>query len=173
MLEESARGKGYHLVFRRRPELSQEENLKWASELLEVEYDKGAKDITRVFFTTTEAELVYLDEEIFSLTPSPSPRGEGSGQTHASQNNPEPQQQNHSLPSPFGEGQGVRLFKGIPYTSIISEWWRRNGGEPQEGERNVKLHKLAVNLRAICDNKRDFEGDAGHHRRFGTGHPDR
>ena len=95
MLEESARGKGYHLVFRRRPELSQEENLKWASELLEVEYDKGAKDITRVFFTTTEAELVYLDEEIFSLTPSPSPRGEGSGQTHASQNNPENQQQNN------------------------------------------------------------------------------
>ena len=54
MLEESARGKGYHLVFKRRPDMSQEENLKWASELLEVEYDKGAKDITRVFFTTTE-----------------------------------------------------------------------------------------------------------------------
>ncbi len=33
MLEESARGGGYHLVFKRRPELSQEENLKWASEL--------------------------------------------------------------------------------------------------------------------------------------------
>ena len=46
-------------------------------------------------------------------------------------------------------------FKGIPYSSIISEWWRRNGGEPAEGERNVKLHKLAVNLRAICDNKKD------------------
>ena len=46
-------------------------------------------------------------------------------------------------------------FKGIPYISIIAEWWRRNGGEPQEGERNVKLHKLAVNLRAICDNKRE------------------
>ena len=24
---------------------------------------------------------------------------------------------------------------------------------PQEGERNVKLYQLAVNLRAICDNK--------------------
>ena len=65
MLEESARGKGYHLVFKRRPDMSQEENLKWASELLEVEYDKGAKDITRVFFTTTEAEMVYLDDAIF------------------------------------------------------------------------------------------------------------
>ena len=39
MLELSARAQGYHLVFRRRPELSQEENLKWASELLKVEFD--------------------------------------------------------------------------------------------------------------------------------------
>ena len=46
-------------------------------------------------------------------------------------------------------------FKGIPYADIITEYWRRNGGEPAEGERNVKLHKLAVNLRAICDNKKD------------------
>lgn len=50
----------------------------------------------------------------------------------------------------------MRLFKGIPYSDIIAEWWRRNGGEPSEGERNVKLHKLAVNLRAICDNKKDL-----------------
>ena len=46
-------------------------------------------------------------------------------------------------------------FKGVPYSSIIAEWWRRNGGEPAEGERNVKLHKLAVNLRAICDNNEE------------------
>ena len=49
MLEESARKKGYHLVFARKPELSQEENLEWASSVLDVPYDKGAKDITRVF----------------------------------------------------------------------------------------------------------------------------
>ena len=40
----------------------------------------------------------------------------------------------------------------MPYREIIAEWWHRNGGEPQEGERNVKLYQLAVNLRAICDN---------------------
>ena len=49
MLEMSARKQGYHLVFKRRAELSQEENLKWASNLLGVQYDEGAKDITRVF----------------------------------------------------------------------------------------------------------------------------
>ena len=66
MLEESARGQGYHLVFARRPELSQEDNLKWASAQLEVEYDKGAKDITRVFYTTTEREMLCLDDAIFA-----------------------------------------------------------------------------------------------------------
>ena len=57
MLEMSARKQGYHLVFKRRPELSQEDNLKWASELLGVQYDEGAKDITRVFFTTSDSEI--------------------------------------------------------------------------------------------------------------------
>ena len=71
MFEESARGGGYHLVFRRREELSQEENLKWASDLLEVEFDKGAKDITRVFFTTTEQELIYLDDALFEISGVP------------------------------------------------------------------------------------------------------
>ena len=72
MLELSARGAGYHLVFRRRPELSQEENLKWASELLQVEYDAGAKDITRVFFTTTGSaeDLIFLDDEMFEISSS-------------------------------------------------------------------------------------------------------
>ena len=78
MFEHSAT-KGYHLVFKRRPQLTQEENLKWASELLEVEFDKGAKDITRVFFTTTEEELLFLADEIFETTESISNTDETDG----------------------------------------------------------------------------------------------
>ena len=146
MLEESARGAGYHLVFKRRPDLDQVGNLKWASDLLEVAYDAQAKDITRVFFTTTEAELIYLDDAVFEVLAA-----DLRGQTRT--NNPAANEEEKVLKScsPCKE----KTFKGIPYTSIISEWWRRNGGEPAEGERNVKLHKLAVNLRAICDNKKE------------------
>ena len=53
-------------------------------------------------------------------------------------------------------GDSQPSFKGIPYSEIISEWWKLNGGEPQEGERNVKLYQLAVSLRAICDNNREL-----------------
>ena len=45
-------------------------------------------------------------------------------------------------------------FKGMAYSEIVEEWWKRNGGVPQEGERNVKLYQLAVSLRAICDNNK-------------------
>ena len=68
MLERSARGGGLHLVFRRHPEMDQEANLRWASDLLGVEYDAGAKDITRVFFATTSEDLLYLHEDLFDNT---------------------------------------------------------------------------------------------------------
>ena len=151
MLELSARGEGYHLVFRRRPSMSQEENLRWASRLLGVEYDKGAKDITRVFFTTSASaeDLIYLDDEIFQTNPTPllSPEGE-----------------EKNLSPTLSKGEGTTAvernfpteFKGVPYEEIIAEYWNRTGGTPVEGERNVRLHQLAVNLRAICDNKKDL-----------------
>ena len=65
MLERSARGGGLHVVFRRHPEMDQEANLRWASDLLGVEYDAGAKDITRVFFATTSEDLLYLHDDLF------------------------------------------------------------------------------------------------------------
>ena len=142
MLELSARAAGYHLVFKRRTYMSQEENLKWASKLLEVEYDAGAKDITRVFFTTTDApeDLIYLEDEIFEVE-------EQGARGRSAEGRLLPE----GRPSPLAHS-----FKGIPYSSIIAGYWRRTGGEPQEGERNVKLYQLAVNLRAICDNNRQL-----------------
>jgi len=74
MLERSAT-KGLHLVFKRKPELSQEGNLRWASELLGVPFDEAAKDITRVFFTPTSKDILFIDEEMFERTPQP-PEGE-------------------------------------------------------------------------------------------------
>ena len=153
MLEESARGGGYHLVFKRRPELSQEDNLRWASDLLGVEYDKGAKDITRVFFTTTEAELIYLDDGIFDATPAV-----------AALTTIDPAGARHSS-SELGSALAVAAlqccsskydpeakYNGIPYADIIAKYWElfNDGKEPVEGDRNALTFELAVTLRSIC-----------------------
>ena len=157
MLEESARGGGYHLVFRRRPELSQEQNLRWARDLLGVEYDKGAKDITRVFYTTTENELVFLDDAIFRLTPSPSLCREGSGTPSSSpcvggEHKP-------ITPPKQGEREGVfpTHYHGIPFADIIRKYWEVNnhGFEPTKGDRDTMTYQLACDLRHICG--RSFE----------------
>ena len=139
LIEESVR-RGTHVLVELPDGMTPEEAQALMLEATGFTPDAAVKDVARCIYMVPEDHTKYVNPKLFSLTP---------------RNNPETQQQNHSLPSPFGEGQGVRLFKGIPYTSIISEWWRRNGGEPAEGERNVKLHKLAVNLRAICDNKKE------------------
>ena len=156
MLERSARGEGFHLVFRRRPELSQEENLRWASELLGVEFDKGAKDITRVFFATTasEEDLIFLDEALFRTTACPCPEGKktDSPAEKAVQNGESPE----PLPSAEAE-ERVRNgeeghYLGIPYADIISKWWAmyNDGQTPVKSNRDVLTFELAVNLRHIC-----------------------
>ena len=139
MLERSAT-KGYHLVFRRRPELSQEENLKWASELLGVKYDAQAKDITRVFFTTTEAELIYLDDEIFEIVAASQccSSQEASPQTSAIKHQP--------------SFDPEARYNGVLFKDIIAKYWELfNGGkEPVEGDRNALTFELAVTIRSIC-----------------------
>ena len=139
MLERSAT-KGYHLVFRRREDLSQEDNLLWASQLLGVKYDDKAKDITRVFFTTTgdADELLFLDDEIFNSLPASDP-----------------------LPaSPRGGDVAVLQccssqqvsYNGLLFKDIIAKYWElfNDGKEPVEGDRNALTFELAVTIRSIC-----------------------
>ena len=138
MLEESARGAGYHLVFRRRPELSQEDNLRWAAGLLGVEFDEGAKDITRVFYTTTEEELLYLDDAIFEIEEVEEIK------------NKEIQNVKSPSPLPSREGPEVGLYHGIPYSRIVDAWLE--GKKVKEGDRHRTSLYLADHLRYITDN---------------------
>ena len=160
MLERSAT-KGYHLVFRRREDLSQEDNLLWASQLLGVKYDDKAKDITRVFFTTTgdADELLFLDDEIFNLQPA-SPTG-GDAPAVAVLTDVDPAGARHS-PSKLGSALAVAAlqccssqqvsYNGLPFKDIIAKYWElfNDGKEPVEGDRNALTFELAVTIRSIC-----------------------
>ncbi len=128
--------------------MTQEENLKWASDLLGVKYDEGAKDITRVFFTTTAAELLYLEDTIFeNETATPTKREQA---RYENENE--------------DKGQGVPVaalqccsseYAGHSFADIISKYWElfNDGKQPVEGDRNVKTYELAMTLRSICGYK--------------------
>ena len=145
---------GLRLFFAMPEGMSLEEAQKWMSEQLgDADYDGCVKDLARCSFVVPRGYILYLDEEeLFKAHPQPLSKGEE--YNSPTEQEIESEQPNQS-PLPLGGTGGGLLFRGIPYSDIISEWWLRTGGEPQEGERNVKLHKLAVNLRAICDNRRE------------------
>ena len=71
-------------------------------------------------------------------------------------NHPAAEESNRVNPCNPCQNKYPTEFKGVAYTSIICEYWRRTGGEPSEGERNKRLHQLAANLRAICDNSEEW-----------------
>ena len=142
MLERSAT-KGYHLVFRRQPELSQEANLKWASDLLGVAFDKQAKDITRVFFSTTgsKEDLVFLDDAIFEISPCASLSRDDKKSVIPSAAEGSPHDKSYP-----------QDYNGTPYADIIAKYWElfNNGNQPVEGDRNALTFELAVTIRSIC-----------------------
>ena len=162
MLERSAT-KGYHLVFRRRPELSQEDNLRWASQLLGVAYDNKAKDITRVFFTTTgdEGDLVFLDDEIFKMA-EPAGNSEKAEKPEKAAK-PEDAAKPEKAEKPEDAAQAATArqypsdYHGIPFADIIRKYWEVNnrGFEPTKGDRDTLTYQLACDLRHICG--RSFE----------------
>ena len=150
MLERSAT-KGYHLVFTRRSELSQEENLKWASDLLGVKFDDNAKDITRVFFTTTASaeDILYLDDKIFEVVTALQCDSSNQANTDTTDGTDNPS--NPINPCSVAYDKDA-TYNGILFTEIIAKYWELfNGGkEPVEGDRNALTFELAVTLRSIC-----------------------
>ncbi|MCR4852420.1 MAG: DUF3987 domain-containing protein [Prevotella sp.] len=174
---------GVHAVCRRAKGKTILESQVRVAQLTGTEMDTSAHDLQRVMYTgpANEENLFYLDDAIFeepmSIEESAQEfevlkererKGEEEVPEGAKKANKHFNARDNETPDNVAPtiSKGVTslekvnssqeyYFKDIPYSAIIQEWWRQNGGEPAEGERNVKLHKLAVNLRSICDNKRD------------------
>ena len=113
LLCERSATKGLHIVFRRDISLDQEGNLRRVSDVLGVPFDEAAKDITRVFFTPSSADILYIAEGLFD-------RGEGGGNCKKTPN-----------PNPFPvRGKGGQPTKGSLQTPCPST----GKGCPKDGK---------------------------------------
>ena len=158
----SPSGKGLKIVFKAR--------LDWGN-LIDNQYalahilgdgvvpDEACKDASRMSFICKEIDILYIDKELFTYENKEFAERYNAlyRDGHSQATNP------NNLGTRRDKGQSPvtpvtakNTFKGIAYEDIIEEWWKINGGVPQEGERNVKLYQLAVSLRAICDNNKQL-----------------
>lgn len=149
LIEESVR-RGTHVLVELPEGMTAEEAQALMKEATGFEPDAAVKDVARCIYMVPESHTRYVSEKLFEAEINLGTDDTAFNKDTAGCAEKGSVSQNESRDNPC-----QKEFKGIPYSSIITEWWRRNGGEPAEGERNVKLHKLAVNLRAICDNKKE------------------
>ncbi len=140
LIEESAR-RGTHVLVELPAGMDAATAQQLMKEATGFEPDKQVKGIDRCIYMVPESHTRYVSDLLFTCPDMLVQSLQQSETTPTAEHAEEPTEH--------------KEFKGIPYSSIIAEWWHRNGGEPAEGERNVKLHQLAVNLRAICDNKKE------------------
>ena len=163
-------GKGLKVVFKADASLGNliDNQYVMARELGNVTIDESGKDSSRMSYICKESDILFIDKELFTYENKdfaekyePEYRANHSGATKTDVVAPARVEQKPvesgqvAAESVLGTDPSLK-FKGIPYADIIAEWWKRNGGVPQEGERNVKLYQLAVSLRAICDNNKSL-----------------
>ena len=166
LVEESVR-RGTHVLVELPEGMTTEEAQLLMKEATGFEPDAAVKDVARCIYMVTEEHTRFVSDGLFvsrsegvkecrsedilrsvgvkECRSEDILRSSGVKECRSSDNTlaSNPSSQN---PHPSSD------FKGIPYKDIIAEWFRRTGGEPQKGERNDRLHRLAAHLRYITDN---------------------
>ena len=139
LVEESAR-RGTHVLVELPVGMDAETAQQLMKDATGFEPDKQVKGVDRCIYMVPESHTRFVSEKLFE----PSIISAESSFS-IKENSVDPCQK--EFPTEF---------RGIAYATIISEFWSRTGGEPSEGERNKRLHQLAANLRAICDNNEEW-----------------
>ena len=130
--------------------------------------DGALKDVSRCIYMVPEDHTLYVDEErLFGneelrMKNEELPPANPSVGTHHGASDDASDANDDAANAPHTDDAAnapkadapwcVPTFKGIPYSEIIQQWFRLAGGEPVQGERNDKLHRLASHLRYIADN---------------------
>ena len=159
MLERSA-SKGLHIVFRRHADMSQTANLQWASQLLGIPHDEGAKDHTRVFFASTASadDLLFVSPDLFDNETVVMDEGNKELRDLGNKENQNSSDSSDSsipnLPdssTPDYRNQHPSDYDGIPYRILVDALAEQLGGVPVHGSRNNFLFSMACHLRYVCN----------------------
>ena len=164
LVEESAR-RGTHVLVELPVGMDAETAQQLMKEATGFEPDKQVKGVDRCIYMVPESHTRFVSEKLFapilgtdswtSQAAKPSVRGFINKDTAGYAEEKSSVSLKESRVDPC-QKEFPTEFRGIAYSAIISEFWSRTGGEPSEGERNKRLHQLAANLRAICDNNEEW-----------------
>ena len=142
-------------------------NQEWFCKSLCIEFDKACKDAARISYCPSKEDILFINSEIFDYNNEDydrqfggvyrgeTPKPNSSTATNNSSSAGTSAGSNQSLP--IG-GDGRDLFHGVPFAQIVEEYtklyrkedWTEDG-VPQPGERHQFVHRMARDLRYLCD----------------------
>ena len=137
-----------------------------AKQLGDAQYDACVKDYARCSFVVPREYVLFMDVDALFAPQSTQSASLVIQTTEGRKNLNTPTSASQILrrdaplddkkgDAPLDDNKYAETFKNTPYERIIAEWFQRNGGEPEQGERNSKLHRLASHLRYITDNNEE------------------
>ena len=129
---------GLRLICRCRKEFSNiDECQQWLAKEIGVKHDPACKDWARFSYAVPHDYIYYMDSKgLFEDDPEVVYEGIKSDVLKVKS---------------VDDGSRCLSFKGVPLVDIAMEWLKETGGEPVEGERNDRIHKLAYAMRNITD----------------------
>ena len=155
LIEESVR-RGTHVLVELPIGMDADTAQQLMKEATGFEPDVKVKGYDRCIYMVTEGHTRYVSAKLFEVSGDLKSTDTGIKGLLPQVAEPENPQILKSVETESARKKFPMEFKGIAYQDIIKEYWQRMGGEPTEGERNDKLHKLAANLRAICDDSEEW-----------------
>lgn len=144
LIEESVR-RGTHVLVELPVGMTAEEAQQLMAAATGFEPDKAVKDVSRCIYMVTEEHTRFVSDRLFEVT-----------EEVQKADVPHPTPTKAPTKEESSSAQFPKEFKGIAYSDIIARFWSLTGGEPSEGERNKRLHQLAANLRAVCDDSEEW-----------------
>ena len=130
-----------------------EECQRWLASNLKVEFDGVCKDWARCSFLVHDSYTYYMDAK--AIRQDEPAEGTVYDINAKSDVPAAPKKAAEVVAEILDQREGLfggaTEYKGIPYSQIIKEWFEREGGEPEVGNRNASLYKLAMRLRYITD----------------------
>ncbi len=156
----TASGHGLRIVAKCLPTLKTIEDCqRWLASNLKVEFDGVCKDWARCSFLVHDsytyfmnAKAIWMEEaEEGCVYETSSSSSEKTSSQQVDESTTQQQSSEEETDQREGLFGGSNEYKGVAYETIIKEWFDHTGGEPTEGERNVRLYQLALRLRYITD----------------------
>ena len=140
-------GHGLRLLLRRRQGSTIEADQHWISAMMNEPIDGVCKDLSRLSYAVTLSDLFFADNKMLFSENVEYPQV---GTQHDASD--EPQSVDNHADAARCVPTFPTTYKGVPYSEILAAIADELGGEPEEGERNAKVLRMASSLRHICDN---------------------